>query len=99
MKIYMRIILAVWAVLLTSCSKDTGLSEHLLSGNYLGSWDTQPIIELKMTIGPNRDCDRLFLYFSLADSSEINIKSESHFDIDRFEEYGKKQLHHGRTQK
>ena len=77
---------AVLILGIISCSDDSGIEDHILVGNYIGTWDTVQEAELKLSIEPYND--GLVLFFSLADSLDLNIISDTEFTIDSYEQYG-----------
>lgn len=80
-------LLVLLGLFFTSCSEGEDFSNHNLTGDYLGSWETNTLIELRMTISANAENDGLVLFISsLANGRDLNIVSETEFQTDRFEE-------------
>ena len=88
----MKCISKFWFVLfvltVSSCSTDSVLEDHMLIGNYLGNWNTVPEIESKFSIEYEGKEDKLVFFFSLADSLDLNVLSETEFSIDPYEQNG-----------
>jgi hypothetical protein len=78
-------LIAILVLGLVSCCDDPDIKDHLLVGNYIGSWDPHPEIIQKLSIEAYEDCSGLVFLFSLADSLDLNIISETEFTIDRYE--------------
>ena len=71
-----------------SCTSNSELEDHELVGNYLGSWESVVQIESRLSIEYDEKRDGLVLFFTLADSLELNILSDTEFSIDRYESNG-----------
>ena len=71
-----------------SCTSNSELEDHQLVGNYLGSWESIVQIETKLSIEYDEKRDGLVLFFTLADSLDLNILSDTEFSIDRYESNG-----------
>lgn len=71
-----------------SCSSGSELEDHKLIGNYKGSWNALVDIESKFSIEYDEKKDGIVMFYSLADSSDLNIISDTEFNIDRYEQYG-----------
>jgi len=85
----MKRLLNIFALIIvfgmTSCSEDSNLENHLLVGDYTGNWCTNEIkLERKFSIEYEEIRDGLVLFYSLADSSDLNIISDTEFTIDRY---------------
>jgi hypothetical protein len=88
MKKGITFLILIFVLGIISCSDDSSIENHLLVGNYIGSWDTKQDIELKLSIEPYNDNSGLVLFFTLADSFDLNIISDKEFSIDPFVQYG-----------
>lgn len=75
-------------IVAVSCSSDSTLKDHPIIGNYLGSWDFIPETETRFSIEYENEGDKLVLFFSLADSFDLNVISDTEFTIDRYEQNG-----------
>lgn len=84
----LNLLIVIFVLGTISCSDDSAVQDHLLIGDYLGSWEFHTIIETKFSIEYEEENDGLVLFFTLADSSDLNIISDTEFDIDRYEQYG-----------